>query len=128
MAEDFSLIAVDVDGSLANPVMRWAVILWGIAVAVTLIVIYRNKTSRLYRLTAASAILVGATLVSPFANRGIAMAVYQITSKPGVMVGFFGGPPPWASPLVGLALFGAVALVMGRSSSQQGIKDDEGVR
>lgn len=115
MSEDFTLMAVDVDGSLANPIVQIAVLTWGIAIAILLIIIFRYTELRWQRIAVAAGALMGGTLLSPFANRGIAMFAYQMLSRPGVTVGFFGGPPVWASPLVAMAVTGACTLVIGYS-------------
>src|SRR5436305_3604182 len=103
MNQEFTLMALDVDGSLANPVMQIAVIVCGIALAIPLIMVFRYATSRWQRIGAVLATVVAGAVTSPFANRAIAIFIYQIMSKPGVSVGFFDGPPPWASPLLALA-------------------------
>ena len=46
MNNNFSLIAVDVDGSLANPVMQASVCLWAVALAALLVVVYRREVLR----------------------------------------------------------------------------------
>jgi len=117
MSQELTLMSIDVDGSLANPVMRIAVLAWGFALAVPLVVVFRYTTSQWQRISAILATVVAGAVMSPFANRGIALLIYQINSKPGVGVGLFGGPPPWASPFVALALAGSVALCMGRQNA-----------
>jgi hypothetical protein len=114
-AVDLSLMAVDVDGSLANPVMRIAVIAWGIALAAPLVVVFRYTAAKWQRIGAVLAVLVSGTILSPFANRAIAILAYRmVASNPGVSVGFFGGPTIRASPFVALAVTGCVTLYMGR--------------
>ena len=101
---DFSLIAIDVDGSLANPVMQAAVIVYAVALATPLVVIFARLSSTRDRLLGTLVVLGLGCVTSPLANRVIGMLIYQIISKPGVSVGFFGSPPFFASPILAVAI------------------------
>jgi hypothetical protein len=70
MNQEFTLMAVDVDGSLANPVMQISVLLCGIALAAPLIVAFRYATLLWQRIGAILATVVGGAIISPFINRG----------------------------------------------------------
>jgi len=111
----FSLIAVDVDGTLASPIMRISVCAWGVALAAILIAIHRYEGPWWRRAAASMAVLAAGSAMSPFMNRAGAAFIHRLLlSKPGAGIGFFGGPPWLASPFVALAITGAAALLMDR--------------
>jgi hypothetical protein len=102
---EMSLIAVDVDGTLANPVMALAVVLWAVILAVPLTRVgIRSSWTIRVRLVSMTAIVLSSCLITPFINRAMAMAIYVLITKPGVSVGFFGGPPFFASPVLAFVL------------------------
>src|SRR5437660_1114440 len=101
---DFSLIAVDVDGSLANPIMQAAIVVWAVALATPLLVIFARVSSMRDRFIGTLLLFAVGCVTSPVANRLIAMFIYQIISKPGVSVGFFGSPPFFASPILAVVV------------------------
>jgi hypothetical protein len=114
---DMPLIAVDVDGTLANPMVQLAVVAWGLVLAAPLLLAYLRLPSRGARVVASLCVLGFGCIWSPIATRAIVTLMYQIKSKPGTWVGFFGGPPFFASPLVAVTTLALVALVMGRGAA-----------
>jgi len=114
---DMSLIAVDVDGSFANPIMKVAVFTWSAVLTTCLTIAFLRVRRRGSRAVTTLTIAVLGCVSSPFANRGVAILIYQATSKPGVIVGFFGGPPFWLSTLFAFAATGVIALLIGRIPS-----------
>lgn len=109
--EDFSLIAVDVDGSLANPAMRVSVGIWAAILAVPMVFALLRARSKSGRSAVIFSVFLLGCVTSPFANRLIGMLIYQLISRPGTSVGLFGGPPFFASPIVALAIAGTAALI-----------------
>jgi hypothetical protein len=111
---EFSLANIDVDGSLANPVIRVAVAIWAVILAVPLIVMLRRVTTARDRLICVAAVFAFGCVTSPLANRALGVLIYQVITKPGVSVGFFGGPPFFASPLAAVAIAGVAAYAIRR--------------
>ena len=101
---DLSLIAVDVDGSFANPVMRASVFIWAAILGALLIAVIVLLVSRRRRITCGIVVALFGCISSPFVNRLVGMWLYQLTAKPGVSVGIMGGPPFWLSTLFPLLL------------------------
>jgi hypothetical protein len=113
MAEtSFSLIALDVDGSLANPIMRMAVICWAAAFAAAMAFSLRLIRYGWARVGVSIAFLAASYVGSLHATRAIAMLIYATFSRPGVSVGIMGSPPMFVSPVMTLALLGLAAVVM----------------
>ena len=50
------------------------------------------------------AIVLASCLITPFVNRAMALAIYALITRPGVSVGFFGGPAFFASPVLAFVL------------------------
>ena len=113
---DFSLMAVDVSGGFENPVMQVSVFIWAAVLATFLTVVFSLIVSRWQRVGCGVAIALFGCISSPFVNRLVGMWLYQLSAKPGVSVGFIGGPPFWLSTLFALAITGASALAIGRIS------------
>ena len=111
------MIAVDVDGTLANPMVQLAVLAWGLVLAAPLLLAYLKLPSLWSRVIAGLCVLGFGCIWSPVANRAIVTLMYQLTSKPGTSTGFVGGPPFFASPLVAITALALVALVKGRGGS-----------
>ena len=112
---DMSIMAVDVDGSLANPVMRTAVVIWGVVLGAFLTIGFCYIRERWSRVLCAVVVGVVGCAFSPVVHRSIAILIYQATTRPGVRVGFFGGPPFWVSPVLAFATAGVAAMLVGRS-------------
>lgn len=116
---DLSLTAIDVDGSFANPVVQFAVYAWALVLAAALMFAFFWIRSRWPLIVAGVVISAFGCLSSPFANRFIGVVFYRVTSKPGVNVGFIGGPPFWLSTVFAFAITGAIAVVIGRLSAPE---------
>lgn len=108
----FSLAAIDVDGSLVNPVMRVAVLICAFLLAVPVVLVFRRAWPKRARLAGIIVIFAAGCALSPVANRIAAMSIYQVITGPGVSVGFFGGPPFFASPLLAVAMGSLAAFVL----------------
>ena len=107
-------MSIDVEGSLANPVMRTAVAIWALVLAVPIAFALLSRASGRAKFATLFFILFFGCISSPVVNRAIGMVIYQIITEPGVAVGFFGGPPFFASPVVALLLAGVAAVAIRR--------------
>jgi len=111
---DMSVMAVDVDGSLSNPIMFAATIIFAIVLATYLTSAFCFINKRWVRVIATGLIAVIGCIVSPFANRFLALLLYRLTTNRGGSVGFFGSPPYGFSPLLAFAAAGVSTLAIGR--------------
>lgn len=101
---DFSVLVVDVDGSLANPIMRAAVLIWAVVLAIPSFFVVAKSWAPRIRIGGSLLIFAFGCLSSPDANRALGMLLYHFMSRPGVVVGIIGGPPFFVSPTLGVGL------------------------
>ena len=108
MQVQFDFIVVD--GSLNNPVVVIAVIIWSVLLAViTLIILHKIFRSYLRefniakkrRILRISIILFLTYIVTPIAEAIIGNIIYMIDMGWNVSVKFWGGPPIWIAPSFG---------------------------
>jgi hypothetical protein len=114
---DFSLISLDVDGTLGNPIVLGAAIICALLVAVTLVLLMK-ATQRRSWWKAASAATAGILLdrYSREITRIVATIIYGLSGHWGV--GFFHSTPVWFSPVLGVAFAGA--FLAGRALRRRG--------
>jgi hypothetical protein len=93
-------IQADVDGTLRNPVVAGAVLLWAL-VLFTVCLAFLRSDSRLRGVAVVAAVLIAGWLLAPVVVRTFVNGIYRVTSSPSV--GFFGRPPAWAASLVAAA-------------------------
>jgi len=96
---DFRIL--EVDGSLANPLVVGAVMIWAAVLAsVAVIVAKRAARGR----SATPALVIGAVLTAatPVAQKVLATILYSAASLHLVGVAFWGGPPLCPAPIVAL--------------------------
>ena len=111
MQWQFSSMHIIVDGSLNNPVVVIAVIIWSVLLAIiTLIILHKIFRSYLRELNIAkkrkilriSIIILFLTyIVTPIAEAIIGNIIYVIDMGCNVSAKFWGGPPIWIAPSFG---------------------------
>ena len=106
----FEFMTVEVDGTLNNPVVVQAVLLWSAVLALWTIATLKFWRER-RRLVLA--VLAGAYVVPPLGQFIIGNVIYRLQDPRILSVGFWGGPPIWIAPLAG-AMAGGIVLVARR--------------
>lgn len=90
---NITLVSIDLDGSLADPVMRIAVVLWALVLAVPSVVVFARVASARHRVFAVVVAFALGCITSAAATRVIATLIYNVMlTNAGVSVGLFGGP------------------------------------
>lgn len=94
------MVILEVDGTLANPVVRVAVGAWSIVLmlASARFVYLRSHGRKRFPVLASSLFLA-----TPVAQQLIGLALYKIENSDVTSVGFWGGPPVWIALLMGIA-------------------------
>lgn len=119
---DLNLLVLEVDGSLNNPRVLCAVVIWTTVLGLTGVL-----GARWVRTRKVSAMLLAAVfvLLALFTNRAqlfIAEALYILTSRGGLTrVGFWGGPPVWIAPVVAGSVAMGVWLRAARRRGRNGV-------
>lgn len=124
---DMTLIAVDVDGSLANPVMQVVVAVWSLLLTVAVVGVLRASIPGKMRAGIVAAVAVFGFLAGPLFCRLAGMLMYSLFSKPGRSVGFFGGPPPLVAPAAAVLVGSLVhAVLISRRRRTAGVPESVG--
>jgi len=113
---DFSLISVDFDGTLANPTVRVAVIIWATFLGALLLVVFFYVRRTWQRLALMLVVLTVGYFFSRIATLGMVTSFYEARSTKPIGVGFFGSPTPWVAPILALSVAGFSTLLLGRMS------------
>src|SRR5437870_5054988 len=97
---DFSLISLDVDGTLGNPIVLGAAITCALLVAVTLVLLMKATQRRSWwKATSVATAGILLDLYSREITRIIASIIYGLSGH--WSVGFFYSTPVWFSPALG---------------------------
>lgn len=106
---------ISVDGSLANPHMAVAVFTWA-AVIATLAAAATVQAHRRHRVTVTLLLLptAGLAALTPWVQLRIAWLLQTASMGEKVSTTFFGPPPGWLAPAVGIAAGIAIGVVVSR--------------
>lgn len=118
---DLNLLVLEVDGSLNNPRVVCAVIIWTAVLGFIGILSARCVRTKRALSMLLVAVFVLLALVTPRAQLSIAEALYIIASRGVTSVGFWGGPPVWIAPVVA----GSAALGAWLWAAAKGLADDQ---
>lgn len=97
---EFSGIILEVDGTLANPVIRIAVAVWSIVLMLVSARFAYLRSRGRKRFPVLATLLY---LATPVAQRLIGLALYRMDDPDIISVGFWGFPPLWVAPAMGIA-------------------------
>ena len=123
---DFSLMTLEVDGTLRNPIVVIVLTLWSIALSLMAVLLAlrasRVRQSGATRMRGALPLLgilvTGYLLTRPVVTL-IGTMIYRLRNPTIVSVGFWYGPPSWIAPLVAGALYAATLLILKRRRTGQ---------
>lgn len=102
MSAEFRVMYISVDGSLANPHVLIAVILWAACVGViTAVAIVRGSRRQLKSMAVLLATLAPLCVLTPWAQLRIAWLVQTIAAGQMISTTFFDPPPAWFAPATG---------------------------
>ena len=110
-------MVADFDGSLRNPAILIGVVTWALMLSVLAVIAVAAFQSRPRIALLLGALAVAGGTVTEQAQRFLAQLVIR-SSNPGLVVGFFGGPPAWLAPTAAavVAILVAIALYVRRGS------------
>ena len=105
---DLSMMILEVDGSIHNPAVAWAIGIWSaLLVTVAILSGRRFRHNRRSRLITVAVILA---IITPIPVKLIASLFYVLPAKRAVVVHFWGFSEwQWLAPLVSLFVFLVVA-------------------
>jgi hypothetical protein len=113
MSAEFTPMHISVDGSLANPHMLIAVILWALVLgAVAAVVVSLFARARRTRAAVGFVLLVALSGLTPWTQLGLAWATQTIAARRMISTTFFYPPPGWLAPLAGIPLGITAGLVI----------------
>jgi hypothetical protein len=123
MSADFKIMHISVDGSLANPHMLIAVILWAACLAVTtaLAIVRSAQSQHKFRL-ALFVIPVVLCVLTPWMQLQIAWLIQTVVARQMISTTFFYPPPGWLASTTGLmagTLAGATLLWRNRRHTKR---------
>jgi hypothetical protein len=105
---EMSLMSLEVDGSLRNPAVAWAVGLWSSALVIIAIVAARRYRDN--RRTRLSTLLALLAIASPFFVKLITSLFYMLPIGSLVAVHFWGMTRyQWLAPAISVAVFLVIA-------------------
>lgn len=109
------MVILEVDGTLANPRVQVAVGVWSLVLILASIrfAILRSRGRKRFPV-----LVVLLSLATPVAQHFIGLALYKIEDPDVISVGFWGGPPVWIAPILGIAAAVATFLVVRRDREE----------
>jgi hypothetical protein len=107
-----NMIILEVDGTLANPRVQVAVGVWSLVLilASSRFAILRSRGRKRFPM-----LVILLSFATPVAQHFIGLALYKIEDPDIISVGFWGGPPVWIAPMMGIAAAVATFLVARRN-------------